>query len=234
VKTRKQDQAEIATIVRALGASELEAMLYEGIVFVEGPDDVELLEIAFPETLARLKYRSLSGRAEVEKYIKKLQEEEKKNQEINLSYFIFDRDRKPAETSDTARVKVAQWNRYCLENFLIDPEILFDVIRREYSPKNWPQSLASAEDSCVEISQKQLVEITVWEVFKEAELDSPILTSKEVRGKSIEDVSATIEGKLQTNQVQYAELLTTDWLARFRREVNLRVEAKRVAWRNNW
>jgi AAA15 family ATPase/GTPase len=47
---RKKDQPEVAQALRLLGTSEVEEMLYDGIVFVEGEDDVELLEEAFPES----------------------------------------------------------------------------------------------------------------------------------------------------------------------------------------
>ena len=56
---RKKDQPEVAQTLRLLGTSEVEEMLYEGVLFVEGEDDVDLLEEAFPDSLA--KFRASNG-----------------------------------------------------------------------------------------------------------------------------------------------------------------------------
>ena len=130
-KIRKRDQPEVARALRFLGMSEVEEMLYEGTVFVEGEDDVELMEEAFPESLARIKFKDLSGRGEVEKQIKRLQKAELEGQKENISYFLFDHDRKRTNLTDTQKVRVKQWDRYCIENYLLEPEILFDVISNE-------------------------------------------------------------------------------------------------------
>jgi predicted ATPase len=233
-KTRKKDQAEVGMILRALGASELESMLYEGIVFVEGPDDVELLEMAFPETLARLRYRQLTGRGEVEKHIERLQNEEKKGQDVNLSYFVFDQDRKPKDIPDSHRVKVAQWNRYCLENFLIDPDILFDLIRREYSPKTVLETVGEMEELCIRVSQGQLTELTIWEVLKESQFDSPLLLTKDVRARQVDEVAATLSQRLEAGKERYSVLLENRWPESFAVEVTRRVKAREEAWRDDW
>lgn len=43
--------------------------------------------------------------------------------------FIFDRDNMPTELSSTKLVKVLQWKRKCLENYLIDEKIIYDVLK---------------------------------------------------------------------------------------------------------
>lgn len=59
---RKHDQPEAVQALRLLGTSEIEELLYEATIFVEGPDDVELLEYAFKSELGRFKFRELMGR----------------------------------------------------------------------------------------------------------------------------------------------------------------------------
>lgn len=164
-KIRKRDQPEVARALRLLGTSEVEEMLYDGTVFVEGEDDVELLEEAFPQSLARIKFKDLSGRGEVEKQIKRLQQAESDGQKENISYFIFDHDRQPTKLSSTQKVRVGQWDRYCIENYLLDPEILFDVIRSE-KHKLFPSALGEAERLFRDLARRQLQYQTAREVYQ--------------------------------------------------------------------
>ena len=154
-RIRKRDQPEVARALRLLGTSEVEEMLYDGTVFVEGEDDVELLEEAFPQSLARIKFKDLSGRGEVEKQIKRLQQAESEGQKENISYFLFDHDRQPTKLSSTLKVRVGQWDRYCIENYLLEPEILFDVIRSE-KHKSFPSTLGEAEQLFRDLARRQL------------------------------------------------------------------------------
>jgi AAA15 family ATPase/GTPase len=158
---RRHDQPEAVQALKLLGTSEIEELLYEATVFVEGPDDVELLEFAFRSALARVKFRELMGREEVEKLILKLQQADRMGQKENISYFLFDFDNRPSGLTDTPKVIVRQWERYCLENYLLEPEILYDVIRLDCKPKTWPASLGEATKQFAQIAKKQLHSIII-------------------------------------------------------------------------
>lgn len=116
-RIHKQDREEINEALRRLGTSEGEGLLYKATIFVEGEHDVEILEAGFSNLLRRYKLRELGGRGEVERHIGRLQDAETRAQNIPLSFFIFDHDRKPASLLSSTQVKVLQWPRYCLENF---------------------------------------------------------------------------------------------------------------------
>ncbi len=52
-RVRYKDREVIAEALRALGTSETEGLLYKGTIFVEGVDDVEVLEVGYPDVLRR-------------------------------------------------------------------------------------------------------------------------------------------------------------------------------------
>lgn len=52
-KVRYKDEQEIADALNKLGTSESEGLLYKATIFVEGEDDVRLLEIGFDDLLRR-------------------------------------------------------------------------------------------------------------------------------------------------------------------------------------
>jgi predicted ATPase len=136
---RYQDHGEIRDALRRLGSSESEALLYKGSVSVEGIHDVELLQSGFVDLFRRFRVRDRGGRTQIDHDIRELQKAETNSEDIGYHYFIFDLDSRPHHLSDSAHIKILQWDRYCLENFLLDAEILTDLSRNEEysdSPKS--------------------------------------------------------------------------------------------------
>ncbi|MDP9110975.1 MAG: recombinase RecF, partial [Candidatus Eremiobacteraeota bacterium] len=81
--------------LRLLGASELDNLMYRGLLFVEGDDDVEVLQTGFPDQLARHKLSQLGGRGEVEKYVVQLQSAEQSGADLVRTGLILDIYKRP-------------------------------------------------------------------------------------------------------------------------------------------
>jgi predicted ATPase len=235
-KIRKRDQPEVARALRLLGTSEVEEMLYDGTVFVEGEDDVELLEEAFPQSLARIKFKDLSGRGEVEKQITRLQQAEKDGQKENISYFIFDHDRQPTKLSSTPKVRVRQWDRYCIENYLLEPDILFDIIAAEKT-KTFPATLGDAEQLFRRLVSKQLHQLTAREVYKEYGYADP--WDKEVarevqKSNDFQDAATVLFGRLDLIRKQAQSLEKKQWQADFVAKCNKILGKREREWHATW
>jgi predicted ATPase len=235
-KIRKRDQPEVARALRLLGTSEVEEMLYDGTVFVEGEDDVELLEEAFPESLARIKFKDLSGRGEVEKQIKRLQQAEVEGQKENISYFIFDHDRQATKLPNTPKVRVRQWDRYCIENYLLEPEILFDVIRSE-KHKSFPATLGDAEHLFKDLARRQLQYQTVRDVYQSyGYLDT---WAKEVgrdvaQAKGFEDAATVLLRRLESIRSQIGTVDKAHWPDEFIAKCTTSFAEQELEWRSTW
>ena len=143
-KIRQQDQGEIRDALRRLGSSESEALLYKGTVTVEGIHDAEILQSGFDAIVRRFIIKPLGGRTSIESDIRDLQKAVQKSVEVGFHYFLFDLDGKPTSLSDSAHVKLRQLKRYCLENYLLDAEIITDLTReKEFAD----QALANPTDT---------------------------------------------------------------------------------------
>jgi len=125
----KKDKEEVYEALKRLGTDQSDVLFSKGTLFVEGPEDVDLIDVGFSDVVAGFKVKALGGRSEVEKEILVLQENEKKGLLDTCHAFLFDRDKIICKLSSTEKVKVKQWERYCIENYLLDPEILFDVMK---------------------------------------------------------------------------------------------------------
>ena len=232
---RKKDQPEVAQALRLLGTSEVEEMLYEGIVFVEGEDDVELLEEAFPESLARIKFRELSGRGEVEKHIARLQDAERRGQKENISYFLFDQDHRPTSLKSTTKVRIKQWDRYCIENYLLETEVIFDVIQREkYARHSFPSNVGEAKKLFQEIAKTQLKSRVIWEVYDSYKYEDAGCRIKEVSSKDFPVAATLLFDRLERIQQQTSTLARTNWVNNFADKCTLRFNELEQEWLDAW
>jgi hypothetical protein len=229
---RKRDQSEVSQALHLLGTSQVEEMLYDAVVFVEGDDDVELLEIAFPDYLASIKFRELSGRGEVEKHIKKLQEAEKKEEKENTSYFLFDRDRRPTSLNSTLKVRIEQWDRYCLENYLIDVEIMFDTLRG--ISKNVPDNLGAAYTFFEGIAKRQLKPLVVEEVYQTFGFEGPGLRVKDKLTDNFLEAANHLFDRLEIVRSQVESLDRDAWTKTFEGKCEQRLAELEPQWTAAW
>jgi AAA15 family ATPase/GTPase len=230
---RKHDQPEAVQALKLLGTSEIEELLYEATIFVEGPDDVELLEYAFRHTLARFKFRELMGRGEVEKHIRKLQQADESGQKENISYFVFDWDNRPSELASTPKVIVKQWERYCLENYLLEPEILYDVVRFDGKPRTWPTTLGDAIKKFAEVAKKQLHSMIINEVYGEYDFGD-IRLRKQDKAQDFATSATNIFQKIEGLKTQLMPLQETNWTADFVRRCDVLLKEREQEWESSW
>jgi predicted ATPase len=231
---RKKDQPEVAQTLRLLGTSEVEEMLYEGVLFVEGEDDVDLLEEAFPDSLAKFKFRELSGRGEIEKHIKKLQDAEQDGAKENVSYFVFDHDNKPTDLKSTHKVRVKQWDRYCLENYLLEPAIIFDVINREKCAQGFPQNIGDATRIFEEIARSQLAQRVIREVYYDFDYADSGLRAKEVASKTPTQAAEILVVRLLRLKATFEHFDERMWKAEFTRKCEQLIRDRDQEWLNSW
>lgn len=129
----KQDKSEVFNVLQRLGSNSTDLLSTKGVIYLEGPHDTELLDIAISSLLSGFTAKHLGGRKEIEKNIKTLQAEDQKNKLDSHQYFLFDLDNKPTGLNSTKKVKLVQWDRYCLENYLLESDSIFEVIKANSS-----------------------------------------------------------------------------------------------------
>lgn len=125
----KKDRAEVFNVLAKLGSNSTDMLSTKGVVYLEGPHDIDVLEQAISIYLPGFVAKYLGGRNEIEKNIKTLIEEDGRERLDLYQLFLFDLDNRPANISSSKRVKVLQWDRYCLENYLLDSDALFDTLK---------------------------------------------------------------------------------------------------------
>jgi predicted ATPase len=233
-KVRREDHGEIRDALRRLGSSESEALLYEGAVSVEGIHDVEVLQSGFDDVFRRYKLKDRGGRTEIQKDIVELQKAETKGDEIGHHYFIFDLDRKPTTLRESAHVKFLQLDRYCLENYLLDIEILTDLSRkREYSdsPK---QNLEDMRKALRDLALAQLDEEVGRQVFVELGLESIGFDMKAMREATSDLVAKGIREQIDRMAAKFTDLLSNGFESQFIGRVADKRRVLEASWKEKW
>lgn len=195
-KVRPQDQGEIRDALRRLGSSESEALLYKGTISVEGIHDIEILQVGFDDILRRYRIQQRGGRSEIEKDITKLQDAERNGEEIGNHYFIFDLDRQPTSLKDTTHVKLCQLDRYCLENYLLDCDILTDLSRNPMFSDMPKSNTTDMRNILKGFAMAQLDEFVARSVFTELGMESVAFDMSVMRYKTPELIAAGLHSKI--------------------------------------
>jgi predicted ATPase len=233
-KVRPQDHVEVEQAVRRLGTSDSEALLYKATIFVEGDTDSEVLAAGFPELLRRYRLRDLGGRRNVEKEITILQNAEAAGKDVLPRYFVFDRDESRTNLKSSKSVRVHQWDRRCLENYLIDVDVLADVLQSaEVVRQVTVTNTAEVKKMLRELAMSQLDEFVATQVYASYSFESPGIRANEIAGKSLGEISEVLVARLEEVKRQ-TSALTTDWKLKFLADCEKAKRELQKRWDTNW
>jgi predicted ATPase len=232
-KIRQQDQGEIRDALRRLGSSESEALLYKGTVTVEGIHDAEILQSGFDVIVRRFLIKPLGGRTSIESDIRDLQKAEQKSVEIGFHYFLFDLDGKPTSLNDSPHVKLRQLKRYCLENYLLDADIITDLTReKEFSER----PLANPTDTTQlmkRLALGQLNVVAAREVFKGFGLESVCFDMKVLESEA-GVAAAQLLDRIGTIITQLEALKGAGFKDEYQKRVAAKVAELTAQWDDKW
>jgi predicted ATPase len=190
-----KDGSEYVEALNRLGVNPEKALTSRGTLFVEGDTDVTLLQNAFSDILGGVLVQALNGRNEVHKSITQFQTHERNGELKETIAFLFDHDGKPTELSSSSLVRIEQLQKYCLENYLIDEECLYDAIRK-YAV-NPPESRGQFSKDLKELAMSQLDEAVTNKILNEYRVLRAGLKTKDIKDKSISDIA-----KMQLDQLK--------------------------------
>ena len=231
-KIYKRDNREVFDALRRLGTSAVETLFSRGNIFVEGEHDSAILEEGFYDQIIGYKITSLGGRREVEKEIAALQQGERKGELDKLNCFIFDLDRSPAGAKSSDLVRVLQWDRYSLENYLIARKLLFDELTDSGVPDLG--SRGSFEKRVVELAEAQLGEVVARDVYKDLEPDNPGLRPAEIERKTYLEIATILAERLNSIRSSLGAFDPGEWKHRFVSKCETKHAELVDPWKNDW
>ncbi|RCS30899.1 hypothetical protein DEO45_03870 [Rhodanobacter denitrificans] len=233
-KVMRQDQSDVVEALRCLGTSESDGLLYKATIHVEGVDDVDLLKQGFGDLLRRYKLVDLGGRGEVEKHIKKLQLLEAEGKDLTPRYFIFDRDEAPTGLKSTNAVRILQWKRRCLENYLIDAEAIGMLLQEREFTKEPISSQGKAGAILRELAMSQLDQLAAKNVFATYKYESPGLRASDVSGKDIATFADALYARIKLVRDQLCGIDEIAWKGDFITKCEKERQELEDFWASDW
>jgi predicted ATPase len=231
---RKQDLEEVGKALKRLGASQAEGLLYRGTVFVEGEDDEDILQGGFKSIFQRYVIRELGGRKNIEKEVKFLQAQEKRSKNPLRTAFILDNDGDPTPMKSSANVRVLQWDRRCLENYLLDFDALTDLAKDSSLATKPVTNVAALKKVLKRLAMSQIDEIAFWNVYNGLPFGDLALRQKEVQGKKYPELAKLVAGRIRSLKNKLGPAPDDPWESNFVGTCDRAAKELRSAWENDW
>ena len=226
---------ELTDALQQLGVSVSESFLYKGTVLVEGDSDVRLIEEGFGEQLRRYQITDRGGRRQIEKTIERLQEMERKGEKVDPIFLIFDNDAAPTDLKSSAAVKILQWSRHCLENYLIEIDIIAELLKSEELAKEPGIKTGELEKQLRDLSFSQLNELAVRKIYRELNYLSPNLRVEDVdKQASIELMASNLYRRFLSAKQSLPDISEEDWTSDFVRRCHDEQKLLEVSWEAHW
>lgn len=217
-----------------LGTTETEGLLYKAIISVEGRDDVGILEEGFPTTLQSYKLKPQGSKSEVLTAIRSLKSLEKSGDLKSTHFFIFDRDKMPANEMTTQLVKVLEWDRYCIENYLIDPRIISKLLSDKGIAKLAPKNSGDVKSRLRNLAFHQIDELALIMAFKELSIPDFTFELSDMAGLDVKSAWDIILERINVRNSYFTINKCEDLASKYEKSVeNIRQKLTKD-WQTDW
>ncbi|MDK4737795.1 AAA family ATPase [Rhizobium sp. CNPSo 3464] len=233
-RVSKAARHEYAEALNRLGTSVSESLLYQGTILVEGTTDVRFLEIAFPDYARRFKIKDRGGRREVEKTISELQSLEIQGQKVAPIYLIFDRDEEITTLKSSNAVRVLQWKRRSIENYMMGADVLSEILRNEDLTKNTIESAGEVNNLVREIAFEQLDAIVAREVYNSYGFQNSSLQKDDLAESGSDAIATKLSERWVAARASMPEISPVEWKIEFLHKCSRRRDELRLQWDAKW
>jgi predicted ATPase len=225
---------EYSDALRQLGTSVSESLLYQGTVLVEGDDDVTFLNEGFTQLVKKQLVKELGGRTAVEKAVEKIQECERRGEEVGRMFIIIDRDGRPTTLKPSGAVKILQWAWRCMDNYLIDIDVITEILKDPLSTHNPVDSEATARARIRGLALSQIDEVAAREVYNQFGYQSPGLRIEDVHAMPLDQIGARLFARMRAARDSMPIADEAVWLAEFENRCAEKAADLRLRWDARW
>jgi hypothetical protein len=228
----RQDQRELFEVFERLGSSPADVLFTRGNVYVEGEHDAAILQAGFPVALSGFKVAGLGGRGEIEREAPILQAEEAAGRLQKVQLFILDNDRVQTTLKPSPFVRVHQHERYCLENYLLDADIIYDLLSAHATKP--VESRGTFPRGLEDLALSQTAEQSMRQVYGEMAPESPGMRTEDCKDKSFSEAAAILSGRLAGIKGALEMFDKGSWESEFVAKCGQRKSELDTEWRAKW
>jgi predicted ATPase len=233
-KVGRQALDEYASAMQKLGTSVSESMFYAGTILVEGVDDIAFLETAFPLLARKYKLSERGGRKEIEKTIEKIQELEKAGERVAPMYVIHDRDDDVGSLNSSAAVKILAWPRYCLENFLIDLDVITELLKDRSITNSPVETQGEVHRRVKDLAFSQLDALAARIVYNSYGYVNASLQKDDVAEKSLVEIAHSLYSRMSIARDSLSRSDFNSWSTTFQSDCARERAKLESEWQAKW
>jgi len=230
----KRALEEYADALHKLGTSVGETLFYEGTVLVQGGDDVSFLETGFADVFRRYRIKDLGGRREVEKTIREIQALEQRGETVAPIYLIFDHDDEPTKLQNTIKVKLLQWPRRCMENYMIDGDVIAELLRDPSITKSPITSEGEVHRLLRDTAFKQLDAIAAREIYESYQYLNATISKRDLKDHALSELADFLFERMSQARASMPETTKAVWTADFQGKAEGRRRGLLPTWEAKW
>ncbi|RTL53984.1 MAG: DUF4435 domain-containing protein [Bradyrhizobiaceae bacterium] len=224
---------EHADALQRLGSSVTESLMYEGTVFVEGESDVSFLQNGFPEIFKRYIIKDTGGRREIERSITEIQSIENGEKKVPPIYFIFDHDGAPTNLSSSKSVRIHQWQRRCVENYMIDVDVIAEILKDPENTHSPIESEGEVQRMMRELAYQQLDSLVAKDIYESRKYETPSIHREDLKG-DIKEITGSLFGRMTKSRNSMPDVEWETWSQSFATQCSMKKEELQQLWEVKW
>ena len=224
---------EYSDALQRLGTSIGETLFYDGTILVEGEDDIAFLDVGFSDILKRYKVKDRGGRREIEKAVIEIQELEKKGEKVAPIFLIFDKDDEPTGLKNSKAVKILQWQRRCVENYMIDIDVIAELLKNPDITNRPISSEGEVYKQLRDLAYQQLDSVAARTVYRSYGYRNASLTREDAEAGSLPLIADALFARMNNcgvNSPDKQKRLDFKFLT----EVETEKERLMLTWEAKW
>ncbi len=131
-------------------------------------------------------------------------------------------------------MKIVQWRRRTIENYLLDIDVLTDLLTDSDVVRAPLQNMGQVGDILRRLADNQLSDTAAQDVYESRAYTSPGLRKMEIQGKSISEAANVLFTRLASIKSETGSLDESSWKECFVADVEQKRNELKSEWDTSW
>jgi hypothetical protein len=149
-------------------------------------------------------------------------------------FIILDKDEEVTDLRSSDAVRVLQWPRRCMENYLIDVDVITELMKKSDIVNSPVADEGDVSTLFRELAFLQLDEIVAREVYERYDYQSPALRTPDVERRSLGDIATALYDRLSAAKSSLKFTDGAEWQRSFVADCEKRKAELISTWEAKW
>jgi hypothetical protein len=153
---------------------------------------------------------------------------------VSPIYLIFDKDEAPSDLESSTAVRVLQWPRRCIENFMLDTDVIAELLKDPKLTNAPVQNEGEVRRRMRDLAFHQLDAVAAREAYRGLEYADASLRADDIKGASVEEIATALFARMSTARNSLPTNTEEQWIKEFVAQAKALREELAVSWEAKW